>query len=529
VPAPRSEATPASLTVGEQRVLTVVLASADGQLATAQGTAIMPTIEQSGGTLNDLRAEVLRHGGNLERVVGGSLVATFLARGAATDQVAQAARCALHMRDALPSTRIAIATGRGQLANAWPVGEAIDRAAVLLRDAPPDAAGGARAIRLDDTTAGLLDGRFDVAGDARGLALFAERDEGDGSRTLLGRDIPCIGRERELAQLGQVLEECLVEPVARAVLVTSPPGVGKSRLRYEFVRAVQRREGQRVEVWIARGDPVGAGSPFGLIGQAIARAAGIRAGEPIEVRRRKLRARVARNVKAHDVARVAEFLAEIAGCPYHEGAPDSAPMSVQLRAARDDARLMGDQMRRAFEDFIAAECAAQPVMLVLEDLHWGDVPTVQLVDAALRHAAELPFFVLALGRPEVRELFPRLWDERGLVLILLRELKRSSAERLVREVLGDGADASLVAGLVERAAGNAFYLEELVRAVAAGKGAELPETVLAMVEVRLEALEPQARQVLRAASVFGQVFWSRGVGALLGGGERTNTVSEWLD
>ncbi len=77
----------------------------------------------------------------------------------------------------------------------------------------------------------------------------------------------------------------------------------------------------------------------------------------------------------------------------------------------------------------------------------------------------------------------------------------------------------MVADLVERAGGNAFYLEELVRAVVDGKGASLPETVLAMIEVRLESLERSdlRRQVLRAASVFGQVFWSRGDrGVLLG-------------
>ena len=57
---------------------------------------------------------------------------------------------------------------------------------------------------------------------------------------------------------------------------------------------------------------------------------------------------------------------------------------MQIRAARRDAMLMGDPMRRAFEDFLRAERAARPVVVVLEDLHWGDLPTVSFVDSARR-------------------------------------------------------------------------------------------------------------------------------------------------
>ena len=86
----------------------------------------------------------------------------------------------------------------------------------------------------------------------------------------------------------------------------------------------------------------------------------------------------------------------------------------------------------------------------------------------------------------------------------------------MRQVLGADVGDDTVERLVSRADGHAFYLEELIRAVAAGKGAEPPETVLAMVQARLERLDPEARRVLRAASVFGETFWRGGVEALLG-------------
>src|SRR6185369_14735642 len=72
----------------------------------------------------------------------------------------------------------------------------------------------------------------------------------------------------------------------------------------------------------------------------------------------------------------------------------------------------------------------------------------------------------ALARPEVLDLFPRLWEERDLQQIRLPELTRKAAERLVRQVLGDDVDAATVDRVVDLAAGNAFYLEEPIRAVA---------------------------------------------------------------
>jgi eukaryotic-like serine/threonine-protein kinase len=132
----------------------------------------------------------------------------------------------------------------------------------------------------------------------------------------------------------------------------------------------------------------------------------------------------------------------------------------------------------------------------------------------------------------VEQRFPRLWAERDVQSIRLGELGKKASERLVREVLGERATDSLVARIVERAGGNAFYLEELVRAAAESRRDDdvaLPETVLAMVQARLEAMEPEARQVLRAGSVFGQVFWSGAVQALLGSDSQTTTVTrDWL-
>jgi hypothetical protein len=514
---------PSTLTGHERRLLCVVM---------VRGVRSPPTVEQ-------IRSIAEGIGARCERLSDGTIVITLSHSSgksrAATDLAAEAARAALAVRRVAPGARIALATGRAVMhSGRLPVGEAIDRVARLLRveyddeatfitnDQPPRERPHVSlpSVRLDDVTAGLLDARFDVGGDENGLSLRGERELPDATRRLLGRPTPCVGRDAELAAIEAVYSAAVNDGEARAVLVTAPAGVGKSRLRYELTHRLTTRDSAPT-LLTGRGDPVRAGAPFAILADAIRRIAGVQDDDDLSVKRSKLRARLSRYVAHDELPRISEFVGELAGVPF----PDED--SVPLRAARSDAMLMGDQMRRAFSDWLEAECHAQPVVLVLEDLHWGDPPTVNIVDAALRALRDRPFLVLALARPEVHDQFPGLWAERGIHEVRLNELSRKASERLVRSVLGADAPAADVARLVERAAGNAFYLEELIRAQSEGRGAELPETVLAMTQARLEAMEPDARHVLRAASVFGEVFWSGAVTALLG--EHTVDVSGWLD
>src|SRR5262249_16672401 len=104
-----------------------------------------------------LRAVAEVYGGSLEDLADGSLVVTLKGAGAATDQAARAARCALALRELLPEVPMAIATGRGMLALRFPVGDVIEHGARLLREvagAEPTRSGGRRSIRIDETTAG---------------------------------------------------------------------------------------------------------------------------------------------------------------------------------------------------------------------------------------------------------------------------------------------------------------------------------------------------------------------------------------
>jgi hypothetical protein len=315
-----------------------------------------------------------------------------------------------------------------------------------------------------------------------------------------------------MAMLQATLAEVVDEGVARAVLVTAPPGTGKSRLRSEVVRRIAR-ENHDVGVWQAAGDPMSAGSSFAILGALVRHAAGVREGVEAEARRRALASRVRDTVAPAEAARVTAFLGELAGIPF----PDED--DATLRAARLDAPLMADHTLRAWQDWIRAEGAARPLVLVLDDLHWGDAPSVRYLESIVRNLADAPVLIFALARPEVEETFPDLWKLRTVQRYQLPDLPRRAAERLARELLGD-VDEERVRRVVELAAGNAFYLEELIRAVAEGHDAAgLPESVLAMAQARFEALDDEAREHLRAASVVGEVFWEGAVARLLGRSE----------
>jgi tetratricopeptide (TPR) repeat protein len=393
-------------------------------------------------------------------------------------------------------------------------GGVIDQAVLALRTTRPGL------VQLDGASAEMLGARFQI--DRQGEALFLRGESAwdEGAPRLLGNATPHVGCGREMSMLEGMLSGCAEESVATAVIVSGPAGSGKSRL-WQELRDKIRQRGDNVEILWGRGDSLGAGSPFWIIGDAIRRAAGVRDTDPLASRREKIADRIGRRLEGAHRARVIAFLGEMAGTPF----PDTDDAT---RAAAGNAILMGDSMRAAWEDWLAAECGARPVLLALEDLHRGDAASLGLIDSTLRNLHDRPLMVLALARPEIHAHFPGFWGERAVQTIQLGPLARRASERLVTGALGEGASAGVVERIVERAAGNPFYLEELIRAVAAGRGEAFPDSVLATVEARLDAEGSEAKRILRAASVFGERFSRDGVAALLGGDAHRAEAGAWL-
>ncbi len=504
---------------GERRLAVVILVSAQDPAggaphldpaATAAdlGTVLAREIacsEDGAGSLDAVAQAIAPWGALIQRLANGALVVTLLADGSTTplDLAVQAARCTLRLKAARPGSSFAVSMGHAVVDEQLHLGTLIDGAAELMGREH------AGAIHVSGDLRRLLEARFEITSEVDGRArLLFERGLREAPRTVLGKDVPCVGREREISGLVATFEGSVEEPCAQVIVMTGGPGSGKSRISYEFLERVRGR-GQPFELLVGRGDPTHANASLGLLAQAIRGASGIGGTECEETQRKRLFAHAGRHLPPESAPSTVAFLGEIARIPFPD---ENLP---QLRAARADARLMADQTQAAWVDWLEAESSHRPVLLLLEDLHWGDGPSVSYTDTALRVLRDKPFMVLALARPEIDKRFARLWRERQVQRIPLSPLGNRAIEELARRMLGDKAEARL-RWILEQAQGNPFYLEELARALAECKDvAEVPSTVLGMVQTRFDAAGDGAKQVLRTASIFGRSFRSDGVKALL--------------
>lgn len=520
---------------GELRIACVVFAAAPDAIAgeapeiSAEdlSTADFPPLgelhEEASSTRRQVLDEVAHsHGGQREWLANDALVVTFSRQGSVVDQISQAARAALAIKKTWPQARVVLSTGKALFAQGVPIGEALDRCGQLLRDPETDIASAQIGVVLDEVTVDLVDSKFELLRTPTGRTIllgWSETTSSDETRLLLGKPTPCLGRERELALLTATFFSSRDTGTSAAVLVVSPPGMGKSRLRHEFLRRLGQQQ-PSPEIIVGRGDPMRANTPYSLVRQALRYLCGVCDGATPGEAQALIRRRVGEHVPPEHAQYVSEFIGELCGVPF--------PDSLLLRAARQDPLIMSDQVAQAFVALLQFECAAHPVVLVLEDLQWGDPLAVKLVDIALRELPEQPLMVLALARPEVEELFPQLWSERSRQEIKLGGLPRRACERLIHLVLGEDASAALVAHLIEQSAGNAIFLEELIRATAANKSDELPQSVLAILHARLMRIDPAARRLLRAASIFGETFWLGGLHRLIGRDQTSQQVAQWL-
>ena len=495
----------------EQVLLSLVLAVTPRDAA-GLGAMYLPAdvredLERHGALLAELRTL----GAQADLLLGGALVVTVPQLASAKDQAEVAAHCAAKVKERWPEAQVVVVTGRGSRSRGGLTGEVLDRAWRLA--CPPEVPSAVQttgSITIDEVSARLLEGRYELSplrtlNDA--YVLGGQRMDPDAGRLLLGKPTPCVGRERELSLLEALYSECKEERIARAVMVLAPPGMGKSRLRHEFLRRLGS-SGEKPIVLLGRGEPLKTKSAYGVLGESVRQLLELRAGPAPAEQRARLRGLVTAALPAADALRVTVFMGEICGIPF------SDEESQILHAARQDPRIMSDQVEQAWLEWLKCFHGDCPLILILEDLHWCDALTVRLVGAALRQLHDHPLLVLALARPEIQDLYPNLWG--GVVQQLpLRPIARKAGEHLVRQILAAEVSPAQIERLVAQSAGNPLYLEELIRAAAEHNTSELPETVAAMIQARIGRLPYGTRRALRAASVFGETFWEAGVCSLL--------------
>ncbi len=495
-----------SVTAGERRLLCVLL------MGQAAPDPLGDTLTASEGAdvASRVASIVEGHGAKVERLLHGAALVVIDGPEVASDLASRAARVARAVRAAQPGLPVVVASGRSEPSHAH-VGEVARRGARMLE------ASGEREILVDPLTASLLERSWSLA--PRGDDAFVLGEPLGGAQALrlvLGKAPPFVGRDKEIAGLGALFAEVVANREATLAIVTGAAGSGKSRLRSELVRALGDRSDSTPRILEACAEVDGQSSAFGLLSRAVVRAAGLELGEAPASRRHKLATTLGRELQGAPLAWAAEFLGELVA------APVEGPGSVALVAARQDPRIMGDGIRRAFVDWIAAFCRAGPCVLVLDDLHWADLPTVELLRHVVRALRAEPLLVLAFGRPELLDHFPSLASSPSVHHVRLTALSQRASQRMAAALLGEGAAEATLAFVAERAEGNPLYVEELAREIArrgdsAGPlgGLDVPDSVLGMMQARLDDLGPLQKRVLRAASVFGETFWRGGLCALL--------------
>lgn len=517
-----------ALAAAEQRLVSVVLALPPGacgtELATAELDMRTSSREGEPASLFDTTALSLSLGMiglRLEQLADGSLLAIAAADGdSQVDPVLRAARGAFMMKERWSQAEVVLATGRALLHHGIPQGEVMDRIGQVLQQTQDAPITTANCVLCDRVSGNLLETRYAMLRSGTLCLLQGELGLEQDSRGLLGKPTPCVGRERELALLDGLFEQSVQESVARAALVLAPAGAGKSRLRHEFIRRLHERR-SNAQLVLARADLLNAGAAYGLLGEVLRQMCGIAEGDPLGIRQEKLLGKVATHCRSQDVARVAKFLSEVCGCKLVD--------DPELRLARQDPRVMATAIEHALVDFLSAQCQERPLVIILEDLHWGDALTVRLIEQALRTLNEQSFLVVALARLEVRDRFPNLWADCDVQQVRLPPLSKKACGRLIEQVLGAAVGPELQAKLVAQAGGNALLLEELVREASQGHINEQPATVLAVLQGRIDRLAAEVRRVLRYASVYGESFKRSGVDGILGPEFAPEEVTHWLE
>lgn len=338
---------------------------------------------------------------------------------------------------------------------------------------------------------------------------------------LRGVQTPLIGRDSELRLCREAVDEVLAGS-GGILFVSGEAGIGKSRLVAEVRGLIESATGSadRPAVWLeGRCVSYGESLPYWPFRDLIREWLGAGPDQP-ELRVRVALRRYVERLFGERTVEIYPYLGAMLGLALE---PETAARLAELSPEALQYRtfeVVGTLLRRLAQD--------RPVVVSIEDLHWGDATSIQLIERLLpltEEAAVLLAFTERLERDhpswQVKELAERRFPHRTRALALEALSEHSDRELLGALVGSRTLPRELEARVLADAEGNPFYLEELIGSlVDAGAlvreddrwrfdhevAIELPETVEKVILARIDRLGPPVHEVLTVASVLGRTF-----------------------
>jgi ABC-type oligopeptide transport system substrate-binding subunit/class 3 adenylate cyclase len=554
----------------ERKVVTAVFADVVGSTALAERLDPEEAKLVVGEAVARMIQAVEEFGGTIKDLAGDGVLALFGAPVSHEDDAERAVRAALRITQEIVaygaevskgwgiesfSVRVGVNTGpvvlgpmgAGKRVEYGAYGDTVNTAARLETAAEPgQVLVGSSTFRLIEALFEWSDPRaLDLKGKSEPVqarAATAERPASARTRGFGGLQAPLVGRERELATCREVVADVLAGS-GGILFLSGEAGIGKSRLLGEMRELIagQPPSSDRIPAWLeGRCVSYGETLPYWPFRDLLREWLGAGPDQP------ELRLRVAlrRNVERLFGDRVLEiypYLGAMMGLALEPDAADRlgelSPEALQYRTFE----VVGALLQRLAED--------RPVILVIEDLHWADATSIQLVERLLpvtEHAAVLLAFTQRLERDhpswEIKEHAARQLPHRTRE-ILLESLSDQADRELLHALVGPGTlPPELEAKVLDDAEGNPFYLEELMGSLV-DAGAlvradgnwrfdhevpiQLPETVEKVILARIDRLTPRCHDVLTAASVLGRRFGLPLLDGVSGGnGEIREALSE---
>jgi class 3 adenylate cyclase/tetratricopeptide (TPR) repeat protein len=509
---------------------------------------------------NRLDAVIVAYGGTIDKHIGDAVMAIFGAPIAREDDPERAVRAALAMQsevhafveeqnveelNALANAlkmRIGVHTGTvslgsvGSTAEYTAIGDVVNLADRLQEAAP------ASGILISHDTyrhvrgvfeARLLDPIF-VKGKTEPIQVYMILEEKPrafrvSTRGVEGIETRMIGRAAELQVLKDATLAIFDRREEQIVTVVGDAGVGKSRLLYEFNNWAELLPDK---VWLFRGraQPQLSQLPYALIRDLFAFRFEIRDSDRAGIARQKLEQGIIGFIGADGVEK-AHFIGHLIGFDFST--------SPYLQGILHDARQIRDRAFHYLAQFFSAITNDRPVAILLEDAHWADEGSLDLVEYLAHECQQLPLLMFALTRPTLFEQRSK-WgqDWKNFKRIDLHPLTATDSQELIAEILRKVPEipATLKNLIVDRSEGNPFYVEELIKVLIEDgviiKDTErwsiktdrlpdlrVPATLTGVLQARLDRLPPIERETLQRASVVGRAFWDEAVERLHIAGE----------